>query len=138
MGIRSQARTQYIDAGCAFHGGRQHGCGRASAAIRIIRPRLPIMRWRRTGFTILLQASHYTICTLSYLLDITIANRLKEVDIGVRSPQKVYEVLKDGIIGKITMKSTGDEFLKLRSPQSQQKSILELFQSENVVRRGGI
>jgi hypothetical protein len=31
------------------------------------------------------------------------------MDIGVRNPQKVYEVLKDGIIGKITMKSTGDE-----------------------------
>ena len=68
-------------------------------------------------------------------MDITIANQLKEVDIGVRSPQKVYEILKDGIIGKITMKSTGDEFLKLMSLQSQQKSILELFQSENVVRR---
>jgi len=80
--------------------------------------------------------AHYTICILSYLLDITIANRLKEVDIGVRSPQKVYEVLKDGIIGKITMKSTGDEFLKLMSLQSRQKAILELFQSENVVRRG--
>ena len=77
--------------------------------------------------------AHYTICVLSYLLDITIANRLKEVDIGVRSPQKVYEVLKDGVIGKITIKSTGDEFLKLISLQSQQKAILELFQSENVV-----
>ncbi|MCD4815585.1 MAG: IS1634 family transposase [Methanosarcinales archaeon] len=80
--------------------------------------------------------AHYTICILSYLLDITIANRLKEVDIGVRSTQKVYEVLKEGIIGKITVESTGDEFLKLMSPQSQQKAILELFQSENVVRRG--
>jgi transposase len=80
--------------------------------------------------------AHYTICVLSYLLDITIANRLKEVDIGVRSPQKVYEVLKDGIIGKITMKCTGDELLKLMSIQSQQKAILELFRSENVVRRG--
>ena len=80
--------------------------------------------------------AHYTICVLSYLLDITIANRLKEVDIGVRSTQKVYEVLKEGIIGKITVESTGDEFLKLMSPQSQQKAILELFKSENVVRRG--
>jgi transposase len=80
--------------------------------------------------------AHYTICVLSYLLDITIANRLKEVDIGLRSPQRVYGVLKDGIIGKITMKSTGDEFLKLMSSQSQQKAILELFQSENVVGRG--
>ena len=56
------------------------------------------------------------------------------MDIGTRSPQKVYDVLKDGIIGKIAMKSTGDEFLKLISPQSQQKAILELFQNENVVR----
>jgi len=80
--------------------------------------------------------AHYTICILSYLLDITIANRLKEVDIGIRSPQKVHEVLKDGIIGKITMKSKGDEFLKLMSLQSRQKAILELFQSENIVGRG--
>lgn len=79
--------------------------------------------------------AHYTICVLSYLLDITIANRLKEVDIGVRSPQKVYEVLKEGIIGKITIKSMGDEFFKLMTLQSQQKAILELFRSENVVRR---
>ena len=49
--------------------------------------------------------------------------------------QKVYEVLKDVIIGKITIKSTSDDFLKLMRPQSQQKAILELFQSENVVRR---
>jgi transposase len=80
--------------------------------------------------------AHYTICVLSYLLDITIANRLKEMDIGIKSPQEVYEVLKDGIIGKITMKSTGDEFFKLMSPQSRQKAILELFQSENVIGRG--
>lgn len=79
--------------------------------------------------------AHYTICVLSYLLDITIANRLKEVDINIRSSQKVYEVLKDGIIGKITMTSTDDEFLKLISLKPQQKEILKLFQSENVVRR---
>jgi RNA recognition motif-containing protein len=48
----------------------------------------------------------------------------------------MYEVLKDVIIGKITIKSTGDAFLKLKIPQSQQKAILELFQSENLVRRG--
>jgi len=80
--------------------------------------------------------AHYTICILSYLLDITIANRLKDADIGVKSTQKVYDILKDGIIGNITIKSTGDEFLKLMSPRSQQKEILELFQSENIVRKG--
>jgi hypothetical protein len=58
------------------------------------------------------------------------------VDIGVKSTQKVYDILKDGIIGNITIKSTGDEFLKLMSPRSQQKEILELFQSENIVRKG--
>jgi transposase len=80
--------------------------------------------------------AHYTICILSYLMDIAIANRLKEVDIGVKSTQKVYDILKDGIIGNITIASTGDEFLKLMSPRSQQKEILELFQSENIVRKG--
>lgn len=79
--------------------------------------------------------AHYTICVLSYLLDITITNRLKEMDIGVKSTQKVYEVLKAGIIGKITIKSAGDEFPKLMTLQSQQKAILELFRSENVVRK---
>ena len=63
----------------------------------------------------------YTICVLSYLLDVTIANRLKEVEIGINSLQKVYEVLKDGIIGKITMKSTGDVFLKLISLNRSRK-----------------
>ena len=54
----------------------------------------------------------------------------------VRSMQKVYKVLKDVIIRKITMKNTDYEFIKLGIPQLQQKSILELFQSENLVRRG--
>ena len=80
--------------------------------------------------------AHYTICILSYLLDITIANRLNEADIGVRSPQKVYDILGEGIIGNIIVAGTGDEFLKLTSPQLQQKEILELFRSENVVRTG--
>ena len=45
-------------------------------------------------------------------------------------------MLKDGIIGKIKMKNAGDEFLKLMSLQSQQKAILELFRSENVMGMG--
>ncbi|KAF5414673.1 MAG: hypothetical protein C5S48_08045 [Candidatus Methanogaster sp.] len=40
--------------------------------------------------------AYCTIGMLSYLLDVTIANGLKGVDnIGVRSPQKVYEILKE-------------------------------------------
>ncbi|CAD7767091.1 MAG: hypothetical protein DNFNHJIP_00498 [Candidatus Argoarchaeum ethanivorans] len=54
---------------------------------------------------------------------------------SIHSIIKRYEVLKAGIIGKITIKSAGDEFPKLMTLQSQQKAILELFRSENVVRK---
>ena len=37
---------------------------------------------------------------------------------------------------RVPIKSTGDEFLKLITPRSQQKEILKLFQSENIVRNG--
>ncbi|MEA3281621.1 MAG: hypothetical protein U9Q68_03535 [Euryarchaeota archaeon] len=43
--------------------------------------------------------------------------------------------MKDEIIGKITMKSTGDELLKLMSIQAQQKAIPKLFRSENIIKK---
>jgi len=76
--------------------------------------------------------AHYTICVLSYLLDITIANRLREKDIGIKSPQKVYEIMKSGIVGKIGLKNTSKESLKLITLQTQQKKILELFHKEHI------
>jgi len=78
--------------------------------------------------------AHYTICVLSYLLDITIANRLREKDIGIKSPQKVYEILMKGVVGKISIKNNFEESLKLMNLQPCQKNILELFQSESVVK----
>ncbi len=63
-----------------------------------------------------------------YLINIGIIERVKKGQYRLIDP-----IFKDGGIGKITIKSTGDEFLKLISLQSQQKAILELFQSENVV-----
>jgi flagellar capping protein FliD len=77
--------------------------------------------------------AHYTICVLSYLLNITVTNRLREANIDIRSSQKTYEILRDGIIGKISLKSTGEESLNLMLLQSQQKKILELFQCEGIV-----
>jgi transposase len=77
--------------------------------------------------------AHYTICVLSYLLNITVTNRLQEANIDIRSSQKTYEILRDGIIGKISLKSTGEESLNLMLLQSQQKKILELFQCEGIV-----
>jgi transposase len=77
--------------------------------------------------------AHYTICVLSYLLNITVTNRLRGANIDVRSSQKTYEILRDGIIGKMSLKSTGEESLNLMQLQSQQKMILELFQCEGIV-----
>lgn len=79
--------------------------------------------------------AHYTICVLSYLLNITVTNRLREANIDIRSSQKTYEILRDGIIGKMSLKSTGEESLNLMQLQSQQKKILELFQCEGIVEK---
>lgn len=79
--------------------------------------------------------AHYTICILSYLLDITIANRLREEDIDIKSPQKVYDILRKGLVGKITVKKTGSESLKLMNPQPQQKEILKLFRNEYIIEK---
>jgi hypothetical protein len=79
--------------------------------------------------------AHYTICVLSYLLNITVTNRLREANIDIRSSQKIYEILRDGIIGKMSLKSTGEESLNLMQLQSQQKMILELFQCEGIVEK---
>jgi hypothetical protein len=79
--------------------------------------------------------AHYTICVLSYLLNITVINRLREANIDIRSSQKTYEILRDCIIGKMSLKSTGEESLNLMQLQSQQKMILELFQCEGIVEK---
>jgi transposase len=79
--------------------------------------------------------AHYTICVLSYLLNITVTNRLREANIDIRSSQKIYEILRDGIIGKMSLKRTGEESLNLMQLQSQQKMILELFQCEGIVEK---
>ena len=79
--------------------------------------------------------AHYTICVLSYLLNITVTNRLREANIDLKSSQKIYEILRDGIIGKMSVKSTGEESLNLMQLQSQQKMILELFQCEGIMEK---
>jgi hypothetical protein len=44
-------------------------------------------------------------------------------------------IFRDGIIGKMSLKSTGEESLNLIQLQSQQKMILELFQCEGIVEK---
>ncbi|MCJ7651215.1 MAG: IS1634 family transposase [Candidatus Lokiarchaeota archaeon] len=79
--------------------------------------------------------AHYTICVLSHLMNITIANRLRGANINIKSPQKVYDILRDGIISKMSIKSTDNESLKLIQLQTPQKKILELFKSECIVQK---
>ncbi|MGP8337193.1 MAG: IS1634 family transposase [Methanosarcinaceae archaeon] len=72
--------------------------------------------------------AHYTICILSYLLDVTITNKLRENKIeGVSSVNKVYRILERCEIGKLGLKGTNSRILKLTSMSSAQKNIMDLF-----------
>ena len=72
--------------------------------------------------------AHYTICILSYLLDVTITNKLRENRIvGVSSVNKVYRILERCEIGKLGLKGEKSRMLKITPMTSVQKNILEMF-----------
>lgn len=58
--------------------------------------------------------AHYTICILSYLLNMTVTNKLREQPIeGVGSVRKVHKLLKRSEIGIISVKGTKYSGMKL-------------------------
>lgn len=72
--------------------------------------------------------AHYTICILSYLLDVTITNKLRENRIeGVGSVNKAYRILERCEIGKLGFKGDKSRILKLTSMTSAQKNIMDVF-----------
>lgn len=72
--------------------------------------------------------AHYTICILSYLLDMTIANTLKERPIDeVGSVRKAYKTLRRCELGRVSVNGTNRSGLKLMPLTADQKSIMELF-----------
>lgn len=72
--------------------------------------------------------AHYTICILSYLLDVTITNKLRESRIeGVSSVNKMYRILERCEIGKLGLKGDKSRILKLTTMTNVQKNILEMF-----------
>jgi len=78
--------------------------------------------------------AHYTICILSYLLDMTVTNKLREQPIeGIGSVRRVHKTLKRSEIGKISVKGTKYSGKKLIPPTEEQKSILELFDCDYLV-----
>jgi len=78
--------------------------------------------------------AHYTICILSYLLDMTVTNKLREQPIeGIGSVRKVHKTLKRSEIGKISVNGTKHSGKKLIPTTEEQKSILELFNCDYLV-----
>lgn len=72
--------------------------------------------------------AHYTICILSYLLDVSITNRIRENRIeGVSSVNKIYRILERCEIGKLGLKGDKSRILKLTTMTNAQKNILGMF-----------
>jgi len=79
--------------------------------------------------------AHYTICILSYLLDMTVTNKLKERPIDeVGSARKVYKALRRCELGRVSVNSTNRSRLCLMPLINDQKSIIELFNCSYVAK----
>jgi transposase len=79
--------------------------------------------------------AHYTICILSYLLDVTVTNRLRQEPIqGIGSMEKVYRILRRCEVGKLSVKGSDCNGLKLMPLTDEQKSVLTLFDCNYIVR----
>jgi len=80
--------------------------------------------------------AHYTICILSYLLDVTVTNRLRQKPIeGIGSVDKVHRILRGCEVGKLSVKGFDCSGLKLMPLTDEQKSVLKLFDCDYLVRR---
>lgn len=76
--------------------------------------------------------AHYTICVLSYLLDMTITNKLREHGIdGVTSVRKAYRILGKSRIGRIKVKRF--DVKRLSAPTPLGKEILKLLDCEYLI-----
>jgi transposase len=79
--------------------------------------------------------AHYTICILSYLLDVTVTNRLRQKPIEeIGSVEKVHRILKRCEVGKLSVKGSDRSGLKLMPITDEQKSVLTLFDCYYIVR----
>ena len=78
--------------------------------------------------------AHYTICILSYLLDVTVTNKIRENPIkAVGSAAKVHSTLKRCELGKISVRGVNRSEKKLMPLTEVQESILELFDCRYLV-----
>jgi len=80
--------------------------------------------------------AHYTICVLSYLLDMTITNKLRDKPIDeVGSVRKVYNALRGCELGRIGVNGTNRSVLKLTTLTNDQKIIMKLFNCSYLAQR---
>jgi transposase len=79
--------------------------------------------------------AHYTICILSYLLDVTVTNRLRQKPIEeIGSVDKVHRILRRCEAGKLSVKGSDCSGLKLMPLTDEQKSVLTLFDCNYIVK----
>jgi transposase len=79
--------------------------------------------------------AHYTICILSYLLDVTVTNRLRQKPIEeISSVDKVHKILRRCEVGKLSVKGSECNGLKLMPLTDEQKNVLTLFDCNYIVR----
>jgi transposase len=79
--------------------------------------------------------AHYTICILSYLLDVTVTNRLRQEPIEeMGSVDKVHRILRRCEVGKLSVKGSDCSGLKLMPITDEQKSVLKIFDCNYIVR----
>jgi transposase len=80
--------------------------------------------------------AHYTICILSYLLDVTVTNMLRQKPIeGIGSVDKVHRILRGSEVGKLSVKGSDCSGLKLMPLTDEQKSVLTLFDCNYIVKK---
>jgi transposase len=79
--------------------------------------------------------AHYTICILSYLLDVTVTNKLRQEPIEeIGSVDKVHKILRRCEVGKLSVKGSDCSGLKLMPITDEQKSVLTLFDCNYIVK----
>jgi len=78
--------------------------------------------------------AHYTICSLAYLLDMTITNMLRKSRIDeVSSVEKAYKILGKCRIGEIKVKNSRHGGKKITTPTNLQKKLLDALGCRHLI-----
>lgn len=80
--------------------------------------------------------AHYTICVLSYLLNISIVNQVKEAGISpFKSSDCIYEELSECILAEFKASAKGKPAKKINDLTANQKDILRSLKCEHLATR---